>query len=202
MSDPSGASFSSEWLSEGGGHPCGVSTYTTIVGEVRADGPAALALAMSASWLWLDPREIDPDEITHTRSPQSEHWELSGTFRNLCRHLQVDLLEASRAGELTCFLVSDCQDGGHSREVFAIEKGEAAVGSVECFNASVEMRRARVESFSLNMGSLAGPDAMRFVVGEGEVLETLDPGDLPDTLVCGCGGWDEESDEPICRTLE
>jgi hypothetical protein len=186
-----------------------VSTYSTYQGAVSLGPAAADAFAETTSWQWFGD-EPDDGIVVVRPADGSVVLEFGGaSHRNLCRYLDVDLAFAQQFGDVHGALTSDCQDGDHLRTVTFYQGREVFVGFGQCFHLPVDASLGEVVTLApsdLHGGIVALlPVGLAGVLADGVEFRPGTPAPNTMTLTgvppvdsCGCGGWDEDSDEAAC----
>lgn len=183
-----------------------MSTYAAIHGTVTLSPRAWGALSALTSSEWLGPHEAaEGIEVTH-HADGSVKVHLNGeTYRNLCGHLPNDLASAQTEGDVAGELTIDCSDGSNWRSVLSYRGRKLVAGEGECFHQTVHAREVQVTPLGMLLRSPGGlPGGPGELLGSIRILVPVDGGEtetLPgaaSTSWCGCGGWDEEADQPSC----
>jgi hypothetical protein len=173
-----------------------MSTYSTLHGTLTLDAQAAAAFAETDSWEWCDPSSPAEDLLVTVAGDGGLSMDLQGgLYRNLSRYLAVDLVRAQRHGAVHGTLTEDCTDGGNGRTVTRYDGRRAVTGSTECFFEPVAAAAAVIVNLIAPTEDRSGFDILTADPDGGEAV-TLHGAEPIDA--CGCAGWDDDTDEPVC----
>jgi hypothetical protein len=170
-----------------------MSTYADIAGVVTLDANAAAVFRTTVSWQWCQPVA---DGLMLSRAGDGSLTLDFGAacYRNWCRWICEDLYHSQQEGSVTGTVTIECSDGSNWRRVARFDDTTCSVGHEDCFALPILLERATMLEISIPMG-----DPLEFLVGAGEA-QGVDAG-APQMGLCGCGGWDDDTDQPRCATV-
>ena len=168
-----------------------MSTYAEIQGVVTIDTVAAAHFRTTTSWEWCEPvaNGLELEE----RSDGSVQLFFQGAcYRNWCRCLLEDLFEAQQHGNVDGVVTIECSDGGNWRTVAMFAARSCKLGTQECYLEPVLGADAQMREVTFARGH-----SMRFLTpGEGETVMLEGAAVMG---MCGCAGWDDEEEMPVCH---
>lgn len=168
-----------------------MSTYAEIQGVVTIDSAAAAHFRTTVSWEWCEPAANGLS--IEKREDGSLELSFQGTcYRNWCRYVLEDLFEAQQRGDVHGVVTIECSDGGNWRTVATFESRSCKLGTQECYLEPVLGAAAVMREVEFARGH-----SMRFLTPGDGATEVLEGADVMG--MCGCGGWDDDEEVPLCR---
>ena len=171
-------------------------TYYGISLDVTLDRAAVAALRTCQTWYHLIPGPDDELPSLHQGPGGTRLTAHAAAVRNLGRCLVQDLTMCALVGSVTGEATVTLVDGDNHVLAARFGPGPVAIGVSECLAAtSIPLAGARpqVVDVALELGNYHLVSL---------ITDGTDAGDMVPTVYypedCGCGGWDDRHDIPIC----
>jgi hypothetical protein len=185
-----------------------MSTYFSIRGQVWLEPAAFAALLTLPTGSWLDcaaASSLDPLAVDDVSLKVDDDGfvqvDFHGSFRNLGRHLAVDLAHAALVGDVWGTLTETCTDGCNMLSVTTFKPGAVVLhGTSDCLSVGTLPLSRCVPDQLGAPGSPFSFDVLAPVPTNGRfTVESAHPDPYwPED--CSCGGWDDDLGRPVCST--